>query len=779
MVHSDAVELKGKLEKLANKDEDEAVFHRQVKEDELEYGPSSGTQDERYIDLLASVDLPASRVETLESQSIIGNTKEVYANCGIDFIEDLSSTRDWRIACTERREGSKPSSETEEEGCREDGSQVLSWLGQSVGTGPQVSAVEKLRQEKDKILLLAKQLETKEMESFRNVHLVMEGGERKSSLSIAVEGQTEAQLYLRNIVDRYPHMPSYLAHRLAIANAGRAERLRKLQFDSKCVQVPLPSNVQDNDNLELPPSDIGGDSDQGFIAVDALDKCDELPHGKGRLNEKAYDMPDYESPEPHYSSQVVGEDENDTPQRAIHEGICSASDDKSRHISMCLLEGQCRELFNEHDEPTDRLGQMLRRLASCLIDAFEPCGSPSLRGSPLLTPQKMQRFYQIFKLPVEMYAWQIIFEDEISSISRLYRSLGCQHHLVQSDEEHGLAERPDIPALTTLGFDRWVTLLIQAHPNEEFSRLQSIISDSSTSNSDDKQDGFSSMVPHRLAPQSPCYIAQDSLRKSILTHCGEDGFLPHSNNMNWNSHRQCSSSHVHGSLSSAVQDTNEKILQKTHEVIRNTHNDTCDSILLESGSSSSAIVEDDDGSSRRNMIEEVHPVNDNSISTELIAEIRRNVIRSLQENFASESHVVGRPSRAKSGPSPRAGFRSSSVNSRKSSSNSSASESHVVGRPSRAKSGPSPRANPRTSSVNSRTSSWNSTLRGSSEFDPSEQVLEFNEGEESSSEMAHNDSVSQPSDFEIPHPPTELGSTPFICEICGQQVSIEGRRAWK
>lgn len=715
MVHSDTVELKGKPEELGNKDEDQAVFHRQVKEDELEYGPKSGTQDERNIGILASVDSPASGVEILEGQSITESHNEAYVNGGIDFIEDFSSTRDGRVPRPDRRERSKTNSETEEEGCRADSSQVLSWLGHSGGTGPQVSAVEKLRQEEDKILLFAKQLETKEMESFRNVHLVMEDGERKSSVSIAVEGQMEAQLYLRNIVDRYPHMPSYLAHRLAIANARRVERLRKLQIDLKCVQVPLPSNVQDSDDLERPPSDIGRDSDLGLIAVDALDKRDELPHGKGRLNEDAYDMPDYDSPEPQYSSQVVGEDGNDTPQWTINKDIRSASDDKSRHILMFLLEGQCRKLFNEHDEPTDHLGQILRRLAICLIDEFEPC------GSPLLTPQKMQRFYQTFKLPVEIYAWQIIFEDEISSLSRIYRSLGCQHHLVQSDEEHGLSERPDIPALTTLGFDRWVTLLIQAHPNEEFRRLQSIInSDRSTSNSDDKQNGFSCILPHRLAPQSPCYIAQDSLRKAILTHCGEDGFISQYD-MNENSRRKCSSSHVHDSLSPAVQDSNENILHSN---------------LSRSSSSSGSISRYDDGSSLRKLMEET------------------TRICSLEDNSASNSHVAGRPE-------------------------NSTSNSHVVDRPCRAKSGASPRANPRSSSVNSRTSSWNSTLRGSSEFDPSDQVLEFNEGEESSSEIADHDSVSQPLDFEIPHPPTELGSMPFICEVCCKQVSIEGRRAWK
>ena len=522
----------------------------------------------------------------------------------------------------------------------------MSWLGHSVGTGPQVSAVEEIRREEDQRLLVAKQLETKELESFRYIHLVIDGSDRRSSLSVAVERQTEAQLYLRNIVDRYPHMPSYLAHRLAIANASRAERLRRLLLDHERVLDPLPSTVQDIET--------------------------KIPQGKdGTSGNTHFDMPNHESLDHQHPSRVVWKDDISKHRRTVKsEDINSARYYKERYIWECYLE-QRREYFDEHDEPTYRLGKLLRQLASRLIEELEPW------GCPVLTPQNMQQFYQKFKLPVETYDWQMIFDDEITFISRLYQDLGCQHHLIQGDEDycHSLSERPGIPALTPLGFERWVTLLIRAYPIEESSRLHGILSDTLILNPETKQDLFPRVIDRRNAPQSPCYFARDSLQKAVLKNCLELQFSPDSDYVKGNLETRCSSSHVHRPLSSAMHDAYERYVYGRTQQIPN----------------------------------------------EAIRQVRT-------------------PSRERSW---------------------------------------SPRPKSRTSSVNSRTSSWNSTLHGSSEFDPSEQVLEFNEGETPPCEMADIDIVSQPLDFEIPHPPKELGSTPFICEICGKQVSIEGRRAWK
>ena len=78
----------------------------------------------------------------------------------------------------------------------------------------------------------------------------------------------------------------------------------------------------------------------------------------------------------------------------------------------------------------------------------------------------------------------------------MYRDLSCQHHLVQERYD----ERPDIPGLTPVGFERWVTLLIQAHPEEEFERLQKAVLEMPISNPDDKKERFPKEISRRLFP---------------------------------------------------------------------------------------------------------------------------------------------------------------------------------------------------------------------------------------------------------------------------------------
>lgn len=78
----------------------------------------------------------------------------------------------------------------------------------------------------------------------------------------------------------------------------------------------------------------------------------------------------------------------------------------------------------------------------------------------------------------------------------MYRDLGCQHDLVQERND----QRPDIPGLTPVGFERWVTLLIQAHPEEKYRRLQRALQDMPISNPD-KKERFPKQISRRLFPQ--------------------------------------------------------------------------------------------------------------------------------------------------------------------------------------------------------------------------------------------------------------------------------------
>ena len=79
----------------------------------------------------------------------------------------------------------------------------------------------------------------------------------------------------------------------------------------------------------------------------------------------------------------------------------------------------------------------------------------------------------------------------------MYRDLKCQHHLVQEQNN----QRPDIPGFTPVGFERWMTLLIQAHPEEEYRRLQKAVLDMPISNPD-KRERFPKDISRRLFPKN-------------------------------------------------------------------------------------------------------------------------------------------------------------------------------------------------------------------------------------------------------------------------------------
>lgn len=96
----------------------------------------------------------------------------------------------------------------------------------------------------------------------------------------------------------------------------------------------------------------------------------------------------------------------------------------------------------------------------------------------------------------------------------MYRELECQHHLVQ--EQHH--EKPDIPALTPIGFERWVTLLIRAHPTEEFERLKKAVLEMPISNPDNKKERFPKDISRRLFPSVEDRKIRDGLQKAICEH---------------------------------------------------------------------------------------------------------------------------------------------------------------------------------------------------------------------------------------------------------------------
>ncbi|RAR08319.1 hypothetical protein DDE82_002299 [Stemphylium lycopersici] len=155
------------------------------------------------------------------------------------------------------------------------------------------------------------------------------------------------------------------------------------------------------------------------------------------------------------------------------------------------IEKMWQRLFEPDGQPLPRLGQLLRGLALHLIEDYEP------KNSLVISPAKMLKFYEEVKLKDEIYPWQSIFgQISYSALSKIYRDMRCQHHLIQ---EHP-AEAPFIPALTPDGFQEWMTTMIQAYPDTEYERLVKAILDMPISNADDRKERFPKELPRRTFP---------------------------------------------------------------------------------------------------------------------------------------------------------------------------------------------------------------------------------------------------------------------------------------
>lgn len=171
------------------------------------------------------------------------------------------------------------------------------------------------------------------------------------------------------------------------------------------------------------------------------------------------------------------------------------------------LEKIWQPLF-DNGNPTMRLGQFLRGLAIHLIDDYEP------KRSHVITPAKMMRFFDETKLADEHYPWQTIFGGKISnvSLSTMYRKLLCQHHFVQNQ----IHETPSVPALTPVGFEAFMTFLIQAHPDTEFERLNKAVMNMPISNADNLAERFPKELSRRLLPTDPSVPAEQRLISSLV-----------------------------------------------------------------------------------------------------------------------------------------------------------------------------------------------------------------------------------------------------------------------
>lgn len=210
---------------------------------------------------------------------------------------------------------------------------------------------------------------------------------------------------------------------------------------------------------------------------------------------------------------------SDTPRP----GNESEKDDQPRRPNMSrrittdsdatVLEKCWGKFFDKDGRCMPRLSQFLRGIALHIIEDYEP------KNSLIITPTKMQQYYDETRIQSsdERYPWKDIFDDNTSKISRLFREFGVEHHLMQRPGK--VHERPDMPGLTPNGFATWMTLLIRAHPDEEFERLSTTVREMPINNPDDKTERYPKSLSRRLLPLRGDSSVHERLCGSINEYC--------------------------------------------------------------------------------------------------------------------------------------------------------------------------------------------------------------------------------------------------------------------
>lgn len=254
------------FERVTVMEEGDEVAQRQAKEDLLLHGNRPKPQD--------SEEIYASMIDPMELDSPAQTRKRMASEMQASDIGRLSKTR--KEDNPDRQSAIHPSDLGERAGRNNNvtaidwnggKSPLDAWLNQSAlpsaiqPLGPEFE--EKDRQERE-----ATAREMKEIEFFRNVHISASDNVHQKTEAVDSNGASHidfgAQIYYRNIVDRYPLIPPYLARRLAEANFHRAERLqcqrdqakqeKKTSYSqgmSKCQNTPVRGNGGTDSSQDL------------------------------------------------------------------------------------------------------------------------------------------------------------------------------------------------------------------------------------------------------------------------------------------------------------------------------------------------------------------------------------------------------------------------------------------------------------------------------------------------------------------------------------------------
>ncbi|KAH8587187.1 hypothetical protein B0O99DRAFT_698601, partial [Bisporella sp. PMI_857] len=140
-------------------------------------------------------------------------------------------------------------------------------------------------------------------------------------------------------------------------------------------------------------------------------------------------------------------------------------------LELSTIDKKWGTLFDSNGSPTTRLGKFLLGLANHMIVEFNP------KRSILVTLVKMYTYYsncmfnwQEFEMLNTNLTTTIFKAQSYAQISRLYHDLDCQYYLVPEGGEWA-------PALTPVGFARWMSLHIMAYPDQEAKRLEKAVLD--------------------------------------------------------------------------------------------------------------------------------------------------------------------------------------------------------------------------------------------------------------------------------------------------------------
>ncbi|KAL8996509.1 MAG: hypothetical protein Q9169_003976 [Polycauliona sp. 2 TL-2023] len=216
---SETIELQDALDRMAVSEE--AVARRQVEEDMRLYGMRPDPPEDSAINEFGEINTPlkpsskrgASDGETSTERPI--KTRKIHEGDGSN--DQTLTAMDWNS-------GASP---------------LEAWLNQSAI--PAVAPSKESKKPSPSVVLLMAQ-EIEEVKNFRSVHLTAAPHPESpradpfndKALASLRQG---ARIYYRNIKDKFPLIPTYLARRLAEANLDRATALRKKKHSNDEAQL--------------------------------------------------------------------------------------------------------------------------------------------------------------------------------------------------------------------------------------------------------------------------------------------------------------------------------------------------------------------------------------------------------------------------------------------------------------------------------------------------------------------------------------------------------------